>query len=101
MTTIDLIEQAIKERKSLSFGYHGFERTVSPYACGVNNANEIKMLAMQTGGGSTSGVTRKLRFYAVSDMLAPSLDEALFEKPSDPSIEANMKEFMKFYAKVE
>ncbi|EJX05084.1 hypothetical protein EVA_06806, partial [gut metagenome] len=35
MTTVDQIVSAITEKKSLAFAYHGFDRVVSPYACGL------------------------------------------------------------------
>lgn len=35
MTTVDIIIEAIEKGQSISFGYHGFERTVSPYLCGL------------------------------------------------------------------
>ena len=44
MTTVDTIAQAIKEKKALEFAYHGFDRVVVPYACGLTPTNEIKMI---------------------------------------------------------
>ncbi len=98
MTTVDLIVKAIEEHKSIDFSYHGYERIVSPYACGLNNNNEIKLLAMQTGGGSTSGVVHKLRFFTVADLLAPAESAEPYEAATE-EIEPALKEFMKFYAK--
>ena len=99
MTTVDLIVKAIEEHKSIDFSYHGYERIVSPYACGLNNNNEIKLLAMQTGGSSTSGVVHKLRFFTVPDMLAPAESAEPYEETTAEAIEPAFKEFMKFYAK--
>lgn len=99
MTTVDLLVEAIEGKKSISFAYHGFDRVVSPYACGLNNANELKLLAMQTDGGSTSGVAHKLRFFTVTDILAPEMCAAPYEAASGSSFEAALKEFMKLYAK--
>ena len=98
MSTVDILVKAIEEKKSVDFGYHGFERVVSPYAVGLNNANEIKLLALQTEGGSNSGVTRKLRFYTVNELLAPTMCDAPYEAPT-AEVEPALKEFMKFYAK--
>lgn len=53
MTTVDTIAQAIKEKKTLEFAYHGFDRVVVPYACGLTPTNEIKMIGFQIGGGRT------------------------------------------------
>ena len=47
MTTVDTIAQAIKEKKALEFAYHGFERVVVPYACGLTPTNEIKMIGFR------------------------------------------------------
>ena len=62
MTTVDTVAQAIKEKKALEFAYHGFDRVVVPYACGLTPTNEIKMIGFQIGGGSNSGVTEKTPF---------------------------------------
>lgn len=99
MTTVDTIVKAIEARRSLDFAYHGFKRVVSPYACGLNGSNELKMLAMQTDGGSTSGVTHKLRFFSVADIQAPVEADAAYEPADAAAIEPSLKEFMKFYAK--
>ena len=69
MTTVDTIVEAIEGHRTLNFGYHGFDRVVSPYAIGMTTTNELKMLAYQTEGGSNSGVCPKLRYFAVSDIL--------------------------------
>ena len=77
MTTVDTIAQAIKEKKALEFAYHGFDRVVVPYACGLTPTNEIKMIGFQIGGGSNSGVTEKLFFY-----LRPHLARVAFPDPA-------------------
>ena len=79
MTTVDTIAQAIKEKKALEFAYHGFDRVVVPYACGLTPTNEIKMIGFQIGGGSNSGVTEKLRFYTAADMAGAAYREATEE----------------------
>lgn len=48
MTTVDTIVEAIEGHRTLNFGYHGFDRVVSPYAIGMTTTNELKMLAYQT-----------------------------------------------------
>lgn len=83
MTTVDRIVSAIKEKKSLAFAYHGFDRVVSPYACGLTPTNEIKMIAFQTDGGSTSGVTEKLRFYTVADIAGIAFSEAAYREATE------------------
>ena len=69
MTTVDTIAEAIKEKKSIAFAYHGFDRVVSPYACGITPTNEIKMIGFQIGGGSNAGVT------VVDDPFRPVTEE--------------------------
>lgn len=100
MSTVDVIAKAISEKKSLSFGYHGFERVVSPYACGITPVNEIKLIAFQTDGGSTSGVTEKLRFFSVEDILGPEISEAPFRVP-ECCIKDACRELSHIYSKVE
>lgn len=100
MTTVDTIAQAIKAQKSLSFAYHGFDRTVSPYACGLTPTNEIKMIAFQTDGGSNSGVTEKLRFYTVADIAGIETDEKAF-RPATAEDRAVFAQLCKIYEQVE
>lgn len=100
MTTVDTIAQAIKEKKSLEFAYHGFDRVVSPYACGLTPTNEIKMIAFQTDGGSNSGVTEKLRFYTVADMAGIAFAEAEFRAPTEED-KVVFCQLSKIYDKVE
>lgn len=99
MSTVDLIAKAIEEKKSLAFGYHGNDRVVSPYAYGLNGANEVTMMAYQTEGGSTSGVTRKLRYFTVADMLGTAVSESPWEAPA-PETEAGFSKFLQIYARI-
>ena len=100
MSIVDIVVKAINEKKALSFSYHGFERVVSPFAVGVNPVNEIKMIGYQTEGGSNSGVTKKLRFFAVEDMMGPELSDAPIVAPCD-ACKATYKELATVYAQVE
>lgn len=88
MTTVDKIVLAIKEKKSLAFAYHGFDRVVSPYACGLTPTNDIKMIAFQTDGGSTSGVTEKLRFYTVADIAGIADSDKAYREATEADKEA-------------
>ena len=78
MTTVDTIAQAIKE-----FAYHGFDRVVVPYACGLTPTNEIKMIGFQIGGGSNSGVTEKLRFYTAADIAGVAFSDAAYREATE------------------
>ncbi len=97
MTTVDIIVEAIEKGQSLSFGYHGFERTVSPYLCGLTLNNELKMLAWQTAGGSNSGVVFKLRYFTIADMIGTEVSPDAFVAPVDEHKE-QYKQFSKIYA---
>lgn len=99
MTTIDQIEEAIKNKKSLAFAYHGFDRVVSPYAVGLTPTNQIKMIGFQTGGGSNSGVTEKLRFYTVADIAGLEEDKAAFRAIEDADRQV-IRQLSKIYAQV-
>lgn len=99
MTTVDTIAQAIKENKSLEFAYHGFDRVVSPYACGLTPTNEIKMVGFQTSGGSNSGITEKLRFYTVADIAGIAVSDAPF-RPSTEEDKAIFCQLSKVYEEV-
>ncbi len=97
MTTVDIIIEAIEKGQSISFGYHGFERTVSPYLCGLTPKNEIKMIGWQTDGGSNSGVVFKLRYFTVADILGPTLSDAPYTEPT-PEHKELYSQFTKIYA---
>lgn len=99
MTTVDTIVEAIQGHRTLNFGYHGFDRVVSPYAIGMTTTNELKMLAYQTEGGSNSGVCPKLRYFAVSDILGLEVGTA-FYVPADAEATSQYASFTKLYAKV-
>ena len=78
MTTVDTIAQAIKEKKALEFAYHGFDRVVVPYACGLTPTNEIKMIGFQIGGG-----TEKLRFYTAADIAGVAFSDAAYREATE------------------
>lgn len=99
MSTVDQIAQAIEEKRSLAFGYHGNDRVVSPYAYGLNGANELTLMAYQTEGGSTSGVTRKLRYFTVADMLGTTFSESPWEEPA-PETNDGFAKFLQIYARI-
>lgn len=98
MTTVDTLMQAIEGQKSVAFGYHGYERVVSPYACGLNTSNELKLIALQTDGGSTSGITRKVRWFTIADILGLEVCEAPYEAPGEEAL-ATVAQLMKRYEK--
>lgn len=97
MTTVDVIIKAIEDKKSLAFSYHGFERTVSPFACGILPTNELKMLAFQTAGGCHSGITEKLRLFAIEDIAGAEIVDAPYKKPCD-ACTAHYAQFANIYA---
>lgn len=100
MTTVDRIVTAIAEKKSLAFAYHGFDRVVSPYACGLSPTNEIKLIAFQTAGGSNSGVTEKLRFYTVADIAGIAESEQVYREVTDSDKETFVQ-LVNVYERVE
>jgi hypothetical protein len=57
------------------------------------------MMAYQTEGGSTSGVTRKLRYFTVADMLGTAVSESPWEAPA-PETEAGFGKFLQIYARI-
>lgn len=99
MTTVDTIAQAIKEKKTLEFAYHGFDRVVVPYACGLTPTNEIKMIGFQIGGGSNSGVTEKLRFYTAADMAGVAFSDAAYREATEED-KAVFAQFSKIYEQI-
>lgn len=99
MSTVDLIVTAIEKHQTLAFSYHGFERVVSPYAVGMSTTNELKMLAYQTDGSSTSGVVPKLRYFSVEDMQGTEVSDAFYE-PAQEELSPHYAQFTKLYQKI-
>ncbi len=62
---MDIICQAIKQRKLLKFIYDGGERVVEPYAYGYNNRNSLKLRAYQVEGYSSSGKPEGWKLFSV------------------------------------
>lgn len=50
-----LICQAIREKRVLSFSYDGYPRVVEPHCHGVSTAGNSVLRCYQTSGGSSSG----------------------------------------------
>ncbi len=64
----DVIIEAIKNRRLLSFRYHGHPRLVEPHLLGVTTAGNLALSAYQVGGSSDSGAVPDWRLFAVTEM---------------------------------
>jgi hypothetical protein len=60
---IEIINQAIKEKKVLRFLYNDIERIVEPYVIGKTTKDKLTLLSIQTGGDSQSGTLPNWRMF--------------------------------------
>jgi len=62
---MDIICEAIRERKLLQFYYNGGERIVEPYAYGYDKNGNLKLRAYQVDGYSSRGKTEGWKLFDV------------------------------------
>lgn len=74
---------AIQNRQTLTFSYHGFPRTVEPHAYGVDQNGHDVIRAYQVGGSSESGEYRGWKLFHVVEMFSLTLQQNTFSKPRD------------------
>jgi len=64
MAVINIIYEAIGERRVLAFSYKGTDRTAEPYIVGYDDKNKLVLSAVQLSGGSGVG----FRSFDVNEM---------------------------------
>ncbi|NDC75108.1 hypothetical protein EBZ70_07445 [bacterium] len=64
----ELLLQAIRERRVLTFIYRGHSRTVELHACGVSSKGEPVLNGYQTGGGSASRPPPGWRAFSIAEI---------------------------------
>jgi hypothetical protein len=64
MAVINLIYEAIGDRRVIAFSYKGKERTAEPYIVGYDDRNKLVLSAVQLTGGSGVG----FRSFDVTEM---------------------------------
>ena len=65
----EIIIDAIRNRRILSFRYHGHQRLVEPHLLGVTTAGTLSLSAYQIGGSSDSGNVPDWRLFVVNEIL--------------------------------
>ncbi len=75
------IRQALKERRVVTFTYHGYARTVEAHALGKSADGKAALLAWQTGGGSQTEPLPGWRTFLLADIMGLTLAETTFAKP--------------------
>lgn len=80
---MNVIRQAIEQRRVLSFSYETSPRTVIPAALGVHRSSgNLILRAYQIAGATESGRLPLWRMFTVSDMVRVTiLDETFEESP--------------------
>ena len=72
MAAINIILQAINERRVLAFTYKGADRTAEPYILGYDDKGNLMLSAVQRTGGSGKGF-RSFRVEELSSLEATDL----------------------------
>ena len=83
-TSIDIIRQAINERRLLAFRYHSLPREVEPVCLGEAERGKWQVRAYQVGGKSSS---RRVgdgppKLFELADMVDVSVLPRIFEVPA-------------------
>lgn len=85
---MNVICEAISERRLLQFNYHGKLRVVAPYCHGVSTRGTEVLRAIQVRGASGSGGLGVGKLWAVGDMIDPRVLDEPFA-PDDPNYNPN------------
>lgn len=86
MNTAEKLDNAISERKTITFQYDGYERTVEPHLYGILGGNE-QLHAYQIRGGSSSGGIPQWRNFKLENMNNVAVNDEVFtiEESYNPS----------------
>ena len=85
MSTEDLIQSAIQDKKLLKFIYHKFERIVEPHVFGVLDGREELQSYQIRGGSSTGGLPEWRRMILTEMSDVEILDQTFPGKRPFPS----------------
>jgi hypothetical protein len=81
--TRDLLLQAIRERRVLTFVYRGHARTVEAHACGVSTKGEAVLHGYQTAGESASRPPPGWRTFSLAEIRDVALGAETFAGARD------------------
>ena len=77
----NVICQAIRERKILSFTYDDFPRVVEPHCYGVSTAGNSALRCYQTSGGSSSGKVPGWHMMKTDKIIGLTVSQSVFAEP--------------------
>lgn len=77
----NVICQAIRERKILSFTYDDFPRVVEPHCYGVSTAGNSALRCYQTSGGSSSGKVPGWHMMKTDKIIGLTVSQSVFAGP--------------------
>ena len=76
-----VLKQALKERRVVTFTYHGHSRTAEPHALGKGTEGKPVLLAWQTAGGSQTEPPPGWRVFLLAEITGLTMTEKIFAKP--------------------
>jgi len=79
----NMISQAIKDRRILTFNYDGYPRTVEPHCHGITTAGNEALRCYQTAGGSSSGHVPGWHMMKVDKIIGLTVSSSVFSGPRD------------------
>jgi hypothetical protein len=79
----NVICQAIRERKVISFTYDDFPRVVEPHCHGVSTAGNSVLRCYQSSGGSSSGKVPGWHMMKTGKIIGLTVSQSVFTGPRD------------------
>jgi len=76
-----VLKQALKEKRVVTFTYHGHSRMAEPHALGEGTEDKPVLLAWQTAGGSQTEPPPGWRVFLLAEITGLTLSEKTFAKP--------------------
>jgi predicted DNA-binding transcriptional regulator YafY len=92
LMVLDLLREAIKDRKRVAIVYDGATRIIDPYLVGINEKGNVVLRAHQVGGYSKSGRIPTWRLYLIDEVQSAHLLDEHFDinelyNPNDKAME--------------
>jgi hypothetical protein len=98
LTVGETLVRGILDHRTVTFSYHGLQRTVEPHLVGVHPAGEAVLVGYQTEGSSHSGELPGWRTFIISEISDAHLDDRMFLGPR-PEFNPNDQRMTEIFAR--
>src|SRR5215208_4770151 len=100
MSTLEIVCQAIKQKRLLTFHYEGQLRIVEPQILGRNGKGHMILSAWQVGGYSESGARFPWRDYRVVRLSKVTVQNESFGGPRPGYVKGGGKKFSRVFCEL-